>query len=250
AAAFAMQAPVPLSAQDPAQGQAGDDLIVPPPSSPFDVGTRAQLFADQLLVHDTQGIAFRQHVAEKHALNPILKADKEWEGWRLVIYGEVIYDEQDRVFKMWYCSESPGYFGGGPRDSHVVTLYATSTDGVHCDKPLVGTLPAMKSVRHNVVADAELASVTKDLKEPDPARRYKMIAFKDRPRAERGYHTYVSPDGLNWSGFSKQPICPGSDVITGYFDERLGCYVALAKINALVRGHKRRVFHLITSKDS
>ena len=53
AAAFAMQSP----AQDSAQS--GDDLIVPPPASPFDVGTRAQLFADQVLVHDTQGIVFR-----------------------------------------------------------------------------------------------------------------------------------------------------------------------------------------------
>src|SRR5579885_1329519 len=78
--------------------------------SPFDVGTRAQLFADRVLVRETAGISFTLHPAGKHPLNPLVKADRPWEGWRLEIYGNVIYDRRERRFKMWYLGEAPNYY--------------------------------------------------------------------------------------------------------------------------------------------
>ncbi len=228
---------------------AGDDLLVAGFSSPVEIGTRAQLLADGVLVHDTRNVSYTLHTAEKHPGNPILKADREWEGWRVVLYGDVIYDAKAKLFKMWYCAEAPDYFGSGSETSPVVIMYATSTDGVHWDKPPVGTLASTRKVPHNAVADAELASITVDESDPDPSRRYKMICFIMRPKESRGYHTMVSADGINWKRLSRTPIAAGSDVITGYHDDRLGCYVALGKIMTMVRGQRRRVFYLITSKD-
>ena len=60
-------------------------------------------------------------------------ADQPWEGWRLR-YGSVIHDEQERLFKMWYTGDSPSDFPGD------AALYATSPDGIHWTKPLVGTI--------------------------------------------------------------------------------------------------------------
>ena len=210
--------------------------------SPFDVGGKAQLFIDQVLVRSSQGVSFTLHPARKHPDNPLIKVDKPWEGWRLEIYGSVIYDEEEKLFKMWYLAEAPGYFGCG-----APTFYATSRDGVHWEKPLVGTAASAKVEKHNcVVGDAHLASVIKDNNDPDPSRRYKMICWDCR---RRGYHTKVSPDGLTWTDFSQDPISPGADVITGYYDRERKLYVALPKIGTDVRGHNRRCFYIITSTD-
>jgi hypothetical protein len=209
--------------------------------SPFDVGSRSQLFVDQVLIRSTENVAFTLHPAKKHPQNPLLKADQPWEGWRLEIYGSVLYDEDEQIFKMWYIGEAPEYF------PNYATFYATSKDGIIWEKPLVGTIPCPKAERHNAVADAcLLASVIKDKADPDPARRYKMIYWRQNPY---GYHTMISPDGLHWTQLSKEPICPSGDVITGYYDRARNLYVALPKMGATVRGHDRRCFWVITSQD-
>jgi hypothetical protein len=212
--------------------------------SPFDAGSAAQFFIDRTIVHDAHGVCFTLHPARKYPANPILKADRPWEGWRLEIYGSVLYDEDEKLFKMWYLCE-PGpknvYF-----DHDNVTCYATSKDGVRWDKPLVGTLKAKNGKPHNAVAAVELAGVIKDQRDHDPARRYKMIAFQVKPY---GYCTLVSPDGLNWKPESKTPIAPEGDVITGYWDEGRGLYVAFPKLGHTVAGLTRRCFWTITSRD-
>jgi hypothetical protein len=216
-------------------------LTAATPDSPFDVGSRSQLFVDEVLVRRADRVAFTLHPARKHPANPLVKADKPWEGWRLEIYGNVIYDEQDRLFKMWYLGEQPKLF------PHYAAYYATSEDGIRWDKPLVGTVKVSGLDKHNVVADEViLPSVIKDNDDPDPSRRYKMICWLQKAH---GYYTMVSPDGLHWKRFSPKPICRGGDVITGYYDEARKLYVAFPKIQGTWRGHARRIFWLITSKD-
>ena len=85
----------------------------------------------------------------------------------------------------------------------------------------MGTLRAVKGdpFKHNAVAQVHLAGVMKDRGDTHPDRRYKMITFVDSPRNRRGYHTLVSGDGLNWQHFSRDPLAPASDVVTGYYDE-------------------------------
>ena len=92
--------------------------------SPFDVGTAAQLFVDRILVRDTQRIWFTQHQGRKHPDNPVLKPDQPWEGWRTEIFGNVIYDQEETLFKMWYLPEPAG--DGDYFDDPNVTCYATS----------------------------------------------------------------------------------------------------------------------------
>jgi hypothetical protein len=72
------------------------------PASPFNVGSKAQLFVDRILVREARGIVFTLHPAEKHPDNPLIRADRPWEGWRIVSYGTVLFDEDDRISKMWY----------------------------------------------------------------------------------------------------------------------------------------------------
>ncbi|MCA9450351.1 MAG: hypothetical protein KC931_24725, partial [Candidatus Omnitrophica bacterium] len=217
-------------------------LLTPAIADPiYDAGNKSQLFVDQFLVLDSENVAHTLHPARKHPNNPLVKADKPWEGWRLEIYGNVIYDEEEQLFKMWYLGEERDAF------PDYALYYATSRDGVNWEKPLVGTVETEKYPEHNVVGEQILlASVMKDNDDPNPDHRYKMICWLQN---DHGYHTMVSPDGLHWTKYSEEPLCRSGDVITGYYDEQRKKYVAFPKIGYSVMGHNRRVFWLITSED-
>ena len=228
----------------------GADL---PAESTLNIEDRAQLFVDQVLVRETDRVWFTQHQGKKHPDNPVLKPDRPWEGWLTYIYGDVMYDHEEKLFKMWYLAgNKTDYF-----DYDTITCYATSRDGIHWDKPEVGTLKSKNGKPHNAVGTFKLPSIHKDMDEPDPARRYKMICFSwyaDLPGStglpdSPSYRTMVSPDGLHWTRESKEPIAPEADVITGCWDPRRQIYVAFPKISRMWRGHYRRLFSTITSQD-
>lgn len=219
--------------------------------APFDVADKSQLFVDRFLVRESDGVAFRQQPGKKHPANPLLRADRPWEGGSIQIYGDVIFDEQEKLFKMWYIgvggsTEAQDYF-----DRRVIThghlCYATSRDGIHWEKPPVGTLTAKNGKPHNAVSTVEMASVFKEPNEPDPTRRYKMVGYCYDARRQL---TYVSPDGLNWRRASDRPITDSiHDVVTAFWDPGRKKYVAFSKKYTQWRGHYRRMFYTATSSD-
>ena len=99
-------------------------------TSPYDVANKAQLFVDRLLVRETERVWFTQRQGRKHPGNPLLVSDQPWEGWRVYVYGSVLYDEQEKLFKMWYVSAYNREYGFG-----YVVCYATSEDGIRWQKP-------------------------------------------------------------------------------------------------------------------
>jgi hypothetical protein len=208
----------------------------------FDVGNKSQLFIDHVLVREARGVSFTQHPARKHPQNPLLKADQPFEGWQVQLGGSVLYDEEERLFKMWYmCLRSAEF-------EREMTCYATSDDGIRWEKPPVGTVPARSGKPTNVVADCLLPSVFKDRRDPDSKRRYKMICYV----YDRGYLSQVSPDGLHWHEEDGQRIVPISyvdDVITALWDERREQYVVFPKQMTPVLGRSRRSLYISTSRD-
>ena len=62
-------------------------------ASPFNVADHSQLFVDKVLVREAANVAFSLVPARKHPENPVVGAEKPWEGWRLEIYGNVIYSQ-------------------------------------------------------------------------------------------------------------------------------------------------------------
>ena len=237
-------APNPTPVAPPAPAPPALTVTPLSPTGAFDVGNRAQLFVDRQIVHSTEGIAFTLHPARKHPLNPLLKADRPWEGWRINIYGTVLFDEEERLFKMWYGGHSTEWF------PHFATHYATSRDGIHWEKPLVGPLKRPNLPPHNTVVDTcQIANVTKDLAEPDPARRYKMVEMSHGLKPQGGPHALISPDGLNWTRISTQNLFRSNDVAISYYDRRLKRHVAFPKFSTPVRGVVRRCFAVTSTED-
>lgn len=212
-------------------------------AAPIDIGNKSQLFIDRVFVAQSKNIAFTQHPATPHPNNPLIKIEHPWEGWRLELYGSVLFDHEENIFKMWYLgipSEERQEFN---------TCYATSNDGINWSKPLVGTIPTKEGKPTNVVLNCLLASVSKDNSDSDPNRRYKMVCWINDPKPQGGPHLYTSPDGLSWTRLSTKPICRSSDVITAYFDRQRQQYIGFPKLSTKVDGHVRRCFGLSVSDD-
>ena len=198
--------------------------------SPFDVGNRVQLFVDRVLVRDTERVWFTQHQGKKHPANPLIEADRPWE-WSVQIYGNVIYDKQAKLFKMWYLEQPPTdskHWVIPATGDGCATCYATSTDGIQWQKPPVGILRSMDGKPNNALASIHIMSVIKDVKDPDPSRRYKCTGMSPTEKSLY-YNTFVSPNGLHWKLYSEKAIAPGADVICGFWDPGRKIYVAFPK---------------------
>jgi len=163
---------------------------------PIDVGR--QLFVDDFLIERTT-LKRTFHSAEYHADNPVLKPEKTWEtkGKSNVAFpysGGVWHDPADNLFKMWYVVGNEGWktywFG-----------YATSTDGVHWDKPALKEIKGRRKELDgtNVVLDIRHHdSCTFWLDHTsDPRARFKYFTTEQRGGWHYTYRT--SADGIHWS---------------------------------------------------
>ena len=210
-----------------------------------------------LLIDDAE-VARQQHVKRimnrlrKHP-KPVLVADRPWEGERAQAWGSVI-QEPDGLWRMWYFA-----FNTQRRADELDRggyAYAESRDGIHWEKPDLGLVEFRGSKKNNLfytfapdgknLVDVELArrgvglpaldqagtqigilnnadglTVVRDDDDPDPKRRYKLIANMQDHRmwapyypkrypnvdarqvalskAVFGQYIDTSPDGIHWT---------------------------------------------------
>lgn len=191
---------------------------VPAESQPS--GTK-YLLLDSRIVESTRNARLRVGTVKKHRENPLFREDKPWEPRFDNVYANIVYDEQEQVYKCWYSpfvidsgqtktprdARKPGQYmarlraTGGDREMGV--CYATSKDGIRWTKPSMDIRLWDGERRTNIVDIGPHGSgVIKDLRDADPKRRYKMF-MKDG-----GMAVEFSPDGLHWT----DPIrCPEID---------------------------------------
>lgn len=132
------------------------------------IASDEQLFPDEdRLIEKQDNITRRIHQAQKYG-PPVLRPDKPWEEGTALLYGSVIYDEEEHMFNMWYYAGRAG------------VAYATSPDGIHWDKPELDVY-VHEGQKTNLIAKMsqwgyfrEIIGVHKDLRELNPNRRYKM----------------------------------------------------------------------------
>ena len=165
-----------------------------------DIGHRKQLFIDDHAVESTEGVTRRLHRLERHPGNPVLVGDRPWERWLVSPNGRaVLFDPETGEFKMWYMASHMEE--GAPGGFRYKVAYAVSQDGAHWTKPNLGQVDWEGSRDNNLIPRGvnwmRRANVIKDLRDPDPRRRFKMTyvdVFDGQPAITKGY----SADGIHW----------------------------------------------------
>ena len=172
---------------------AGADDLAGHPKGPW-----RRLFLDASVTEESAGLNRVFHQAEKHAANPLIVADHEWEGSNAIrgpyVYGTVL--REDGRLRMWYQVLNKGNHVG----------YAESRDGIAWTKPELGLISINGSRANNLVVSAfdesttgagqcHNPSVVRRPGETDPARRYALYGYDGKAGHAR---VAFSPDGLRW----------------------------------------------------
>ena len=207
----------------PAPGTAPKEVLA--------LGNQRQLFLDNTLTHSMTGLSRVLHQPVKVAGNPLLSRvpsqSAAWDAGMFIGFSSVLYDEEQGLFKIWY-----GLHPGEGGDELSRLCYATSRDGIHWQKPLLGKVESGGSKRNNIVMphSGVVSGVFLDERESDSDRRYKMLHMW------QGYKVYAShsADGLNWTPYNQgRPVLfvpPGHDShMVPYWDGILGSYVAIVR---------------------
>ena len=228
-------------------------------------GKRQFWFNAQPLVAESEQLAIVQQRPARHPGNPILVADKPWEGTVVQLYSpDIHHDPSSGRWQLWY--------EGHP--SEVLLCTAFSTDGIRWTKPDLG-LQEWKGSKHNNIIlqtgywDAHAASLVKAPTENDPARRYKLYFWvgpewfdknnpihaacgqKVKDYTKNGHYVAFSPDGVHFTPQTDKPVLAVGDFNTTLFDEQTGRYRSYHKIDRKLPGWDipRRCMSLAESDD-
>ena len=195
------------------------------------------LVLDTRVIRSAEGARLALGPVVKEPRNPLFIAEKPWENALNNLYPNVLWDEQEGVFKLWYkCvlfdKEAIAKMDG-PSTVHDVgwyLLYATSKDGLKWDRPALNLHKFGGDAATNIVArDTPNVGVFKDMHDADATRRYKMVydVGLGKPRVR------FSPDGIHWGG----PIeaqgfgnYNGDTHNNAFWDERLKKYLWFTKL--------------------
>src|SRR5690242_16758022 len=86
-----------------------------PNAGTVDIGNRKELFIDAMLIDETARISKYIPRPEKYIENPVLRPDRSWEpvqgqpnSYGIGVAGQcVLYDPEEKIFKMWYLGSGP-----------------------------------------------------------------------------------------------------------------------------------------------
>ncbi|MCL0100030.1 hypothetical protein M1O55_04100, partial [Dehalococcoidia bacterium] len=235
---------------------------------PLEIGTRKQLFIDDLVIEETHGTTKTLNQPTKYVGNPIVIPLYPWEGRIGSLSSTVIRDAQSGQFRMWYLSQggmgvpsmssSQPYSiqGNDPKNLHLSICYATSNDGIFWDRPNLSLVEYKGSKDNNIaIPNASGANVFEDTREPDPARRYKSLFFElhgpdGTPNMGDGVSVAFSPDGVKWTKYEQNPVITrSSDSHTLFgWDDLHGKYVSYCR-PSLHEGNKIRRIGRAVSDD-
>ena len=169
------------------------------------------LVLDSRIIEKRKNARLVPGTVQKHPANPLFGEDRQWEARFDNMYPNVIYDREEKLYKCWYSPfiidqrttarpvakrnpKATDYMTARPAGREEAMLYATSSDGIHWQKPQLGIVGFEGSRKNNILfRGAGGAGVIKDRRDPDPQRLYKAFYCTDS-----GYRMRYSPDGLQW----------------------------------------------------
>lgn len=208
-----------------------------------------QLFVDDYVLNEKINIKRVYHPFTKYAGNPLLIADRPWEGRTSYVYGTVLPEEEGKGYRMWY----QGWTG-----KEYTNLFATSRDGLTWTKPQLGIVDFNGSTLNNIflrrTKEDHLPQIIYTPWEKDPNRRYKLINYdygRTKPNhLVSGFWGAYSADGIHWTDANRNPVLkdPG-DVGNFVWDAHAKKYIGYPKVFAPVRGFNRRCVGFTATTD-
>jgi hypothetical protein len=207
------------------------------------------LLLDERIVAQTKNAKLTIGKVEKHRSNPLFGEDKPWERRFDNLYANVIYDEQEKIYKCWYSPFVVDTSSKGmpieerkrkpykaPDNREMAICYATSTDGINWVKPELGLIEYDGSKANNILwrgigARGEHwegphgTGIFKDLRDPDAGRRYKAFLKSDI------LSVAFSADGIRWGAAIARPTADsaGDTHNNAFWSPTLGKYVGITR---------------------
>ncbi|MCY4129305.1 MAG: hypothetical protein OXG15_08705 [Gammaproteobacteria bacterium] len=178
--------------------------------------SRRHLLLDDSIVEGTSNAELTLGIVKKHGVNPLFGEDRPWERRFDNLYANVIFDEEEQFYKVWYSPFIVDRSAKGmstkqwqetkyqaPFDREMAICYATSTDGLKWTKPELGFVEYEQSRTNNILwrgsgdtrskrAGPHGAGIFKDDLDPDPERRYKALLKWE------SLAVAFSRDGVHW----------------------------------------------------
>lgn len=188
----------------------------------FQVGQQPQLFVDNWLIEQADGVTRRWHKPKPLQDEPVIRRDRPWELTPYFTYSNynVLQDPTDGLIKCWYEDLGPME----PYQKHPWRnrlLYAESKDGVTFEKPLFDRVKvggAKTNVLMGYVEGAEpdernpwasigvhSAAVVIDPEPTDPSQRYRMLFSRSFPSLTQKMECAHSADGIVWHSYDQNP---------------------------------------------
>lgn len=224
--------------------------------------TPKHLLLDSRLIDRTENARLTLGTVKKDPANPLFGEEKPWEPRFDNLYPNVMYDEQEKLYKCWYSPfiidqavtripierrKTLTYMDAlHGNDRYAGVCYAVSTDGLTWTRPDLGLVDFDGSKANNIVLrGVHGAGILKDLRDPDPARRYKLFGKTGEDAEPVG--VAFSSDGIHWS---KAIPCEGIGAAgdthnNSFWDDRLQRYVAITRLFQ----DKQRIVGRSDSKD-
>ena len=225
-------------------------------AEPLTLSRDRQLFVDDRLIASSTNLKRVIHQPKKYEHNPILVPVKPWEGQYTLLYGTVIRDEEEGIWKMWYSTMNHFRYIQKIFPESTYLCYATSRDGLNWTRPDLGVVSYRGHTQNNIVLEGthapelgiegilDAVSILKDTRDPDPSRRYKLMVWRHNQKFEgtkssyvlegehrMGHYVAFSPDGIRWSKPERLvfPYLPVRDTMSLMWDPRTSKYVAFVK---------------------
>lgn len=167
---------------------------------PIEIDARRQLFVDDYLVAEVEGLTRQHHKMVKHPANPIVSSSG----------GRVVYDEATGTFRMWSLKVVPPQ--AGERTEWIgEVFYAESRDGIHWGEPKPGSLQSDGSKTNGTACIPTGRAFFRYDEGREADERYVRFIRHKPPDVDverEGFYSYTSPDGVHWTGNLSQCILP------------------------------------------
>jgi hypothetical protein len=207
------------------------------------------LLLDSRVVEKVENAQLTVGTVQKHDANPLFIEDKPWEKRFDNLYGNVIYDEQEKIYKCWYSPFIVDQSAKGmslktrdnkeydpPDNREMGICYATSKDGITWEKPELGIVQYSQSKANNILwrgsgdsgehwEGPHGSGIFKDLRAQDPDHLYKAI-FKGEILS-----VAFSADGIHWGSPIESPEADvaGDTHNNAFWAPTLGKYVGITR---------------------